>query len=148
MFHVCTAGRQLNLRHFYCKFNVVCLCSPVSHTASFPCIFLANIHTQSHSLSSEPSTPTPPIPRVQKREKFTIFEANVFFHALDSHFFVEWFVVVVYKRNTQISDQCGETVVRVSVTFWSIIVLYCHMRIQAYSWVCAHISGIWGIKNC
>lgn len=64
MIHVYTAGRQLKSRLLlYIAFLLLSL----SHTYFSP--FLTN--TQSHSLSSKPSTPTPPFPREQKRGKST-----------------------------------------------------------------------------
>lgn len=88
MIPVYTAGSHLNPRHFYCHFDVVCFLTSTSHTHP---IFLANTRTltQSRSLSSKPSTPTPPFPRegVRMREVECFFEANTFHHALDRAFF-------------------------------------------------------------
>lgn len=85
---VYTAGSHLNPEHLYCHVDVVCFLTSTSHTHP---IFLANTrtHTQSRSLSSKPSTPTPPFPRegVRKREVECFFEANAFHHVLGRAFF-------------------------------------------------------------
>lgn len=73
MIHVYTAGRQFKSRHLlYIAILILCVSSQLSFTHCLPFI-LSNkhAHTQSHSLSSKPSTPTPPFPREQKRETLT-----------------------------------------------------------------------------
>lgn len=60
---VYTAGRQLNPRQFYRDLLLFLL--PLKTLS----LFLTNKLTQSHSLSSKPSTLTPPIPREKGRER-------------------------------------------------------------------------------